>query len=89
MSASGRKKVISNSKQKAKDGLGQSEGRRKQTGRPVSFQVEKSGYEAVECKMCEEVFVNEDDHLMQCERCDKWECLTCSGLSDNDYKFLD
>ena len=89
MSASGRKKVISRNIQKAKDGLGQSEGRKKQNGRPESSQFDKSAYDAVECKMCEEVFENEDDQLMQCERCDKWECLTCSGLSDNDYKFLD
>lgn len=39
--------------------------------------------------MCEEVFGNEEDQLMQCERCDKWECLTCSGLSVNYYRFLD
>eukprot|EP00794_Sanderia_malayensis_P008322 gene8322-9213_t len=91
MSAIGRKKNISKSIQKAKDvkdGLGQSEGRRKHNGRPGTSQLE-SACDSMECKMCKIVFENENDHLLQCERCDKWECLTCTGLSDNDYKFLD
>lgn len=49
MSAIGRKKVMSKSIQKVKDGLGHSEGRRKQTGRPESSRVCKSDGDAVKC----------------------------------------
>ncbi len=55
MSASARRKNISKINQKtkdAKDGLGQSAGRREQDSRPGSSQVDISACDSIECKMC-------------------------------------
>ena len=41
-----------------------------------------------ECILCQEIFTNNEDHLVQCERCNKWCCQKCTKLSDTEYTFL-
>ena len=40
------------------------------------------------CKACDGVFTDENDQLIECERCSKWVCLDCSGLSEAHYDVL-
>ena len=42
----------------------------------------------IECKDCNKVFTEEGDRIIECERCEEWACLPCSGLSENDYQFI-
>jgi len=44
--------------------------------------------EEIECKRCESVFSDEEGKLIECERCEKWECLDCSGLEEAEYTLL-
>ncbi|KAK6171924.1 hypothetical protein SNE40_018344 [Patella caerulea] len=41
-------------------------------------------YECLTCKLC----LNEDDNLIECEKCELWECQNCSGLTDVQYEAL-
>lgn len=38
------------------------------------------------CKLCNKTFTSKRDKLIECERCLKWVCFTCSGLSKDEYK---
>jgi len=39
-------------------------------------------------KICKSVFVDEQDRLVECERCDEWICLKCSGLTEAAYEVV-
>lgn len=43
---------------------------------------------AVDCIVCNKTFTGEDDKLLQCERCNSWECLACVGYSTEEYEML-
>ena len=45
--------------------------------------------EAVKCRICSEIFVDDSDLLVICDRCENWICLKCSGLSEAQYSSLD
>lgn len=61
-------------------------------GRLKNLSDEKSDQgelaDSIECKTCKTVFTGEEDQLIECERCEKWECIACSSLSDDEYKLL-
>ena len=40
------------------------------------------------CKICQCVFCDEDDKLIECGRCEKWECINCSQMSEKQYDLL-
>lgn len=40
------------------------------------------------CKTCLTVFTKQDDKLIQCDRCNKWVCLECTGVDENTYAVL-
>ena len=40
------------------------------------------------CELCKGKFENEDDKLLQCERCMLTFCCSCLGMSESDYTFL-
>lgn len=40
------------------------------------------------CSGCETAFTQGDDKLIECERCESWFCLKCSGLSAVEYDVL-
>ena len=40
------------------------------------------------CKICECVIYDDDDKLIECGRCEKWECITCSKMSERQYDLL-
>ena len=39
-------------------------------------------------KICQCVFCDEDDKLIECGRCEKWECINCSNMSEKQYDLL-
>jgi hypothetical protein len=44
--------------------------------------------DVIDCQVCKKSFEDTDDKLISCDRCDKWFCLTCSGLDPQVYDFL-
>ena len=40
------------------------------------------------CKICQCVFCDDDDKLIECGRCEKWECINCSNMSEKQYDLL-
>ena len=40
------------------------------------------------CELCKGKFENEDDTLLQCEKCMLTYCCSCLGMSESDYTFL-
>ena len=40
------------------------------------------------CKICQCVFCDEDDKLIECGRCEKWESINCSNMSEKQYDLL-
>lgn len=40
------------------------------------------------CKLCQDVFTQEDDKLVECEKCDRWECQSCADLTNEQYDAL-
>ncbi len=40
------------------------------------------------CSKCEAVFVDNDDKLLECERCDKWFCIECAGMEPSVYSIM-
>ena len=43
---------------------------------------------ALECKFCENTSTDEDDKLLQCDRCDFGVCLSCSMMSSVLYDLM-
>ena len=86
-----RSRLTSQQKGKKKSDTGSSS-----TSLTVSSQIDK--YEGDEdedvmpdeltCKVCETVFVEDSDQLLQCERCDDWMCIQCTGLNEQQYDLL-
>jgi len=40
------------------------------------------------CKLCQKVYTDKNERMLQCERCEHWVCLTCTTYSDLEYKVL-
>ncbi len=40
------------------------------------------------CKSCNTFFCDDQDKLIECERCEKWICLKCSGLTEGQYEAM-
>ena len=40
------------------------------------------------CYMCTKVFVDADDKLLECERCDQWFCTKCVDMTDAVYEIM-
>lgn len=43
---------------------------------------------SITCKECQQAFVDEQDKLIECDRCKFWECLECSGMDQKLYESL-
>jgi hypothetical protein len=55
----------------------------------LDFQTtQKNMTDIITCKICCENFSDEDDKLLECERCENWECLDCSGLGSEQYTLI-
>ncbi len=44
--------------------------------------------ETLTCALCNLAFTNEDDKLIECERCGNWNCAKCCGYNDVQYNVL-
>lgn len=62
--------------------------RQQQDPKRSTFTKHLTDQGAVDCIVCCETFTEEEDKLLQCERCLKWECLKCVGYSDEEYEML-
>ena len=51
-------------------------------------QQNKMEDDAVTCNACRRMFVDEKDKLLQCERCNMWNCIVCLKYSDAEYELL-
>ena len=40
------------------------------------------------CTACDTLYTKDDDKLIECERCERWICLDCSGMSEEHYNLL-
>jgi len=40
------------------------------------------------CHMCDKVFIDDGDMLLECERCDEWFCTECLTMSAEVYKIM-
>ena len=40
------------------------------------------------CTKCQTIFTDDNDQLLQCDRCDGWVCRQCLGINEKEYKFL-
>ena len=45
--------------------------------------------QSAKCRMCSQIFYNENDKLVVCDRCEDWVCLPCARLSDAQYEAID
>ena len=50
--------------------------------------MEEDSVGSLTCKICQCVFCDEDDKLIECGRCEKWECINCSNMSEKQYDLL-
>lgn len=44
--------------------------------------------DSLQCIFCDKVFYDENDKLVECERCCEWVCQACAGLSDEAYDLI-
>lgn len=65
---------------KGKGGRG---GRSKTTG-PLALGTDGADH----CLKCLQIFTNEDDHMILCDRCDGYMCQKCAKLDDSQYEVL-
>eukprot|EP00794_Sanderia_malayensis_P010395 gene10395-11479_t len=95
---------MKNSRNKNKTDSGSKGRGRKQDGGiqekdPISLETKKVTSSVAEinqealqdtlsCKICERTFIDEDDELLECERCQEWICRECAGLSVQQYSLI-
>jgi hypothetical protein len=51
----------------------------------VEKEVEDS---SLQCLFCDTVFYNGNDKLVDCERCCKWVCQVCAGVTDDAHHVI-
>lgn len=44
--------------------------------------------DSIACKVCKGMFCDQDDKLLECDRCQDWECLNCSGMDEDQYRVM-
>lgn len=44
--------------------------------------------ETLTCDLCKQVFKDHNDKLLQCDRCDLWNCAKCKKYTDAEYKMV-
>lgn len=44
--------------------------------------------DSLTCKGCDKIFVDDSDRLIGCDRCLKWYCQLCAGISDSLYNAI-
>ena len=79
-STSGNKK---NSKQK-----GAGKGRAKKSQSKQSVSNANDNDDTATCVKCYEVFTDQNDKLMLCERCENWFCTNCLQMDDDVYSVM-
>jgi hypothetical protein len=58
-------------------------------GAHVKSQMEKAkADDTLTCKSCLNVFTDSNDKLVECEKCENWECQDCAQISDVEYGAL-
>lgn len=60
----------------------------KRSGGALASSGNHDSDDALVCKICKKIFTSEGDMLVECERCEKWECLACSEMSAAHYRLL-
>ena len=60
----------------------------KRKGNKKGAEMEDESVGSLTCKICQCVFCDEDDKLIECGRCEKWECINCSNMSEKQYDML-
>ena len=51
-------------------------------------QSKKSRDDTLTCGTCQRMYVDAEDKLLQCERCNMWKCNACLKYSDAEYNIL-
>ena len=49
---------------------------------------DKSVPDVLKCESCQESFSDENDQLIECDRCELWFCLSCTGMDPKHYELL-
>jgi hypothetical protein len=44
--------------------------------------------DSLTCKQCNDVFTDANDKLVECEKCELWECQACAQITDVEYGAL-
>ena len=57
----------------------------KRIGNQKGAEMEEESMGSLTCKICQCVFCDEDDKLIECGRCEKWECINCSQMTEKQY----
>ena len=57
----------------------------KRKGNKKGAEMEEEYVGRLTCKICECVFCDEDDKLIECGICEQWECIKCSKMSEKQY----
>ena len=60
----------------------------KRKGNKKGTEMEDESVGSLTCKICQCVFRDEDDKPIECGRCEKWECINCSNMSEKQYDLL-
>ena len=54
-------------------------------GNKKGAEIEEESVDSLTCKICQCVFCDEDDKLIECGRFEKWECINCSNTVTPQY----
>ena len=60
----------------------------KRKGNKKGAEMEEDYVGSLTCTICQYVFCDEDYKLIECGRCEKWECINCSNMSEKQYDLL-
>ena len=64
-----------------------SQQKKKNITSPNQFEALTEEPVKVKCRACNKEFTDDEEnmpHLLECERCSKWQCQACSNLSDTE-----
>ena len=62
--------------------------KRKAENKQGTYKTEPDS-DIITCKTYgESVFTDDDDKLVECGRCESWECIKCSNISEKHYELL-
>jgi len=62
--------------------------RNSQSGNTQERDKQDSIPDDIVCRECKCTFSEEDDKLIECDRCEEWFCLSCTGMNETYYDML-